>query len=73
MSSPTTTTTPQGGTVRGTGFTAAGQQPEQRGPERRPARRLAKQQNTTETTTTTEDTSIPEKIFLYGDIAGRPR
>ena len=29
------------------------------------------QQNTTETVTTTEDTTIPEKIFLYGDIAGR--
>ncbi len=35
----------------------------------RPARAApARQQNTTETTTTTKDTSIPEKIFLYGDL-----
>ncbi len=64
---PPTTTTPQGGTVRGTGFTPPpnpnGQQQAGGGiTEPRP------QQNTTETTTTTADTSIPEKIFLYGDL-----
>ena len=64
---PATTTTPQGGTVRGAGF----QPPtaNQGGGivgngelEPKP------QQNTTETTTTTSNTTIPEKIFLYGDL-----
>jgi Flp pilus assembly secretin CpaC len=60
---PTTTTTPQGGTVRGTGFQPPVQQQSANGPLTPP-----KQQNTTETTTTSENTSIPEKIFLYGDL-----
>jgi Flp pilus assembly secretin CpaC len=63
---PTTTTTPQGGTVRGTGFQPPANPNEQGqggGPLAPP-----KQENTTETTTTTEDTTIPEKIFLYGDL-----
>ncbi len=62
---PTTTTTPQGGTVRGTGFQPPANPNEQQGggPLAPP-----KQENTTETTSTTENTSIPEKIFLYGDL-----
>ena len=64
---PTTTTTPQGGTVRGTGFQPPAnpnsQQQGGNGPLTPP-----KQDNVTSTTTTTEDTSIPEKIFLYGDL-----
>jgi Flp pilus assembly secretin CpaC len=64
---PETTTTPQGGTVRGTGFQPPAnpnnQQAGATGPLTTP-----KQENTTATTTTTEDTSIPEKIFLYGDL-----
>jgi len=63
---PTTTTTPQGGTVRGTGFQPPANPNEQGqggGPLVPP-----KQENTTETTTTTENTTIPEKIFLYGDL-----
>jgi Flp pilus assembly secretin CpaC len=62
---PTTTTTPQGGTVRGAGFTppTTEQNPNAVGPtEAKP------QQNVTETVTTTKDTTIPEKIFLYGDL-----
>jgi Flp pilus assembly secretin CpaC len=63
---PTTVTTPQGGTVRGTGFeppASNGQQTVAGGiTAPRP------QQNTTETTSTREDTSVPEKIFLYGDL-----
>ncbi len=64
---PTSNTTPQGGTIRGAGFTPPanpnGQQSANGGiTEPRP------QQNTTETTSTTQDTSIPEKIFLYGDL-----
>jgi Flp pilus assembly secretin CpaC len=67
---PAVTTTPQGGTIRGTGFTAP-RDPNATGPagpagtgplEPKP------QQNTTETTTTTKNTTIPEKIFLYGDL-----
>jgi Flp pilus assembly secretin CpaC len=64
---PQTTTTPQGGTVRGTGFTAP---PNPNGTEA-PGGGITEprpQQNTTETTTTTENTTIPEKIFLYGDL-----
>ena len=64
--SPQVTTTPQGGTIRGAGFNPPTKDPNnlnQVGPlESTP------QQNTTETVTTTENTSIPEKIFLYGDI-----
>ncbi len=62
---PSTTTTPQGGTVRGTGFTPPtqnNQNPNGTGPLE------PKQENTTETTTTTKNTTIPEKIFLYGDM-----
>jgi Flp pilus assembly secretin CpaC len=63
---PQTTTTPQGGTVRGSGFTPPTKDPNnlnQVGPlDETP------QQNTTETVTTTKNTSLPEKIFLYGDI-----
>jgi len=63
---PTTTTTPQGGTIRGSGFTppANPNQPGGTGGALTPQ----KQENTTETTTTTENTTIPEKIFLYGDM-----
>jgi Flp pilus assembly secretin CpaC len=64
---PTTTTTPQGGTVRGTGFQPPANPNEQGqgggGPLVPP-----KQENTTETTETKENTTIPEKIFLYGDL-----
>ncbi|MEI9998112.1 MAG: hypothetical protein WDO13_02535 [Verrucomicrobiota bacterium] len=64
---PATVTTPQGGTVRGTGFEPPanpnGQQTANGGiVNPRP------QENTTQTTTTTENTTIPEKIFLYGDL-----
>jgi Flp pilus assembly secretin CpaC len=62
---PSTTTTPQGGTIRGTGFTPPvqnNQNPNGTGPLE------PKQENTTETTTTTKNTTIPEKIFLYGDM-----
>jgi Flp pilus assembly secretin CpaC len=64
---PSVTTTPQGGTIRGSGFQQPTNDPNNLnnvGPlEPKP------QQNTTETVTTTENTSLPEKIFLYGDIA----
>jgi Flp pilus assembly secretin CpaC len=63
---PTTTTTPQGGTVRGTGFQPPANQGQQ-SPTSGPLS-AQKQENTTETTTTTENTTIPEKIFLYGDL-----
>jgi Flp pilus assembly secretin CpaC len=64
---PTTTTTPQGGTVRGSGFTPPANPNQAQGVGGGP---LApqKQENLTETTTTTENTTIPEKIFLYGDL-----
>jgi Flp pilus assembly secretin CpaC len=64
---PSTVTTPQGGSVRGSGFTP----PANPNGEQSPNGGITEphpQQNTTETTTTTEDTSIPEKIFLYGDL-----
>jgi len=63
---PETTTTPQGGTVRGGGFeppTTQAQGPNNPGPTE-----MKPQQNTTETVTTTTNTSLPEKIFLYGDL-----
>jgi Flp pilus assembly secretin CpaC len=64
---PQVTTTPQGGTVRGSGFAAPPADPNNLNNvgllEPKP------QQNTTETVTTTENTSIPEKIFVYGDLA----
>jgi Flp pilus assembly secretin CpaC len=64
---PRTTTTPQGGTIRGAGF----QPPAGGGGEQTVGGGITAprpQQNTTETTTTSEDTSVPEKIFLYGDL-----
>ena len=63
---PGSTTTPQGGTIRGGGFEpppADNQGPNTTGPTR-----LTPQENTTQTVTTTENTTIPEKIFLYGDL-----
>ena len=62
---PTTTTTPQGGTVRGSGFQPPAN-PNEQGGAGSPT--TPKQENTTETTTTTENTTIPEKIFLFGDL-----
>jgi Flp pilus assembly secretin CpaC len=64
---PTTTTTPQGGTIRGTGFQPPANPNEQGGAGGAPL--VPKpQENTTETVTTSENTTIPEKIFLYGDL-----
>jgi Flp pilus assembly secretin CpaC len=63
---PTTTTTPQGGTIRGSGFQPPTPNPNQ--PAGTAELEPKPQQNTTEQVTTTEDTSIPEKIFLYGDM-----
>ncbi len=64
---PGTTTTPQGGTIRGGGFQPPpadqNQSPNTTGPTE-----LKPQENTTQTTTTTENTTLPEKIFLYGDL-----
>jgi Flp pilus assembly secretin CpaC len=66
---PTTTTTPQGGTIRGSGFEPPAN-PNGGGGQETGSQLLAPkpQQNTTVTTRTSEDTSIPEKIFLYGDL-----
>lgn len=64
---PTVVTTPQGGTVRGSGFQPP-PDPNQSGPAGAGPLEPKPQQNTTETTTTTKDTTIPEKIFLYGDL-----
>ncbi len=64
---PSTVTTPQGGTVRGSGFTPPANPNGQQNPNGG-ITQPHPQQNVTETTTTTEDTSIPEKIFLYGDV-----
>ena len=64
---PPTTTTPQGGTIRGTGFQPPSN-PNEQGGGGEGLLAPKPQQNTTETTTTSEDTSIPEKIFLYGDL-----
>src|SRR6202008_898368 len=64
---PTTTTTPQGGTIRGSG----GQAPKDantQGPKNTGQLEPRPQQNTTETITTSENPSVPEKIFLYGDL-----
>jgi len=63
---PTVTTTPQGGTVRGTGFLPP--DPNQAGPNTTGPLEPKPQENTTETTTTTKNSTIPEKIFLYGDL-----
>jgi Flp pilus assembly secretin CpaC len=64
---PEVTTTPQGGTIRGTGFNPPAD-PNQAGPNGAGPLEPKPQVNTTETTTTTKNTSIPEKIFLYGDL-----
>ena len=64
---PQVTTTPQGGTVRGSGFAPPAQDPNQLTGRNAPLQPTP-QENTTETVTTTENTSVPEKIFLYGDI-----
>jgi Flp pilus assembly secretin CpaC len=64
---PRTTTTPQGGTIRGSGF----QEPANpNGGQETGSQLLAPkpQENTTVTTTTSEDTTLPEKVFLYGDL-----
>lgn len=65
---PTTTTTPQGGVVRGGGFLPPSNEPPAQGPNVPGPTELRPQANTTRTVTTTENTSIPEKIFLYGDM-----
>jgi len=66
---PTTSTTPQGGTIRGSGFTPPANPNGGGGQDTGSALLAPKpQQNTTVTTSTSEDTSIPEKIFLYGDL-----
>ena len=62
-----TTTTPQGGTIRGAGFQPP-KDPNQAGPNTTGPLESKPQQNTTETTTTTKNSSVPEKIFLYGDL-----
>ena len=64
---PTTTTTPQGGTIRGSGFQPPANPNDQQAAGGG-ALATKPQENTTETTTTTENTTIPEKIFLYGDL-----
>jgi Flp pilus assembly secretin CpaC len=63
---PLVVTTPQGGAVRGSGF----QQPTKDPNDINSTTSLEPkpQENTTETVTTSENTSLPEKIFLYGDI-----
>ena len=66
--SPSVTTTPQGGTVRGAGFNPPPDNPNQlAGPAAGPLE-AKPQQNTTEVVTITKNTTIPEKVFLYGDI-----
>jgi Flp pilus assembly secretin CpaC len=64
---PSVTTTPQGGAVRGAGFNPP--DPNAQGPNTTGPLEAKPQQNTTEVTTTTKNTTIPEKIFLYGDLA----
>jgi len=65
---PETTTTPQGGTVRGTGFQPPANNPNSPQGQNGEPLTPPKQENTTETVKTTENTTIPEKIFLYGDL-----
>lgn len=65
---PTTTTTPQGGTVRGTGFQPPVNPNDQAALASGTLTAPKPQQNVTETTSITKDTTIPEKIFLYGDL-----
>ncbi len=64
---PSVTTTPQGGTIRGSGFDAPQKDPNQLNSNNSPLEPKP-QENTTETVTTTKNTTIPEKIFLYGDV-----
>jgi len=64
---PQTTTTPQGGTIRGAGFQPPANPNEQGNAATGPLNPKP-QENTTQRVTTTEDTTIPEKIFLYGDL-----
>lgn len=64
---PKTTTTPQGGTVRGSGFQPP-KDPNQESATGVGPLEPKPQQNTLETTSITKNTSIPEKIFLYGDL-----
>jgi Flp pilus assembly secretin CpaC len=64
---PSVITTPQGGTVRGSGFEAPTKDPNQLNGNNAPLEEKPLQ-NTTETVTTTKNSTIPEKIFLYGDI-----
>ena len=64
---PATTTTPQGGTIRGNGFIPPAD-PNKAGPNGGGPLEAKPQENTTETTTTTKNSTIPEKIFLYGDL-----
>lgn len=66
---PETTTTPQGGTVRGTGFNPPTPNPNQQGPNNTGPTEPQQQKNVTETVSRSENTSIPEKIFLSGDVA----
>ncbi len=63
---PATTTTPQGGTVRGSGFAPPTQAPQ--GPTNNGPTELKPLKNSTEVITRKEDTSVPEKIFLYGEM-----
>jgi Flp pilus assembly secretin CpaC len=65
---PETTTTPQGGTIRGAGFQPPAANPNDQSAIGGGALNPKPQENTTVTTTTTENTSVPEKIFLYGDL-----
>jgi Flp pilus assembly secretin CpaC len=64
---PEVTTTPQGGTVRGSGFNPP-KDPNAQGPTGGGALEPKPQENTTEIVRTSQNTSIPEKIFLYGDL-----
>jgi Flp pilus assembly secretin CpaC len=63
---PAEVTTPQGGTVRSSGFTPPTKDPNNL--NQASSLEPTPQENTTETVTTTENSTIPEKIFLYGDI-----
>jgi Flp pilus assembly secretin CpaC len=65
---PETTTTPQGGTVRGSGFQPPANPNDQGAGAAAGPVNPKPMDNTTETTTTTQNTTIPEKIFLFGDM-----
>jgi len=65
---PTVVTTPQGGTIRGSGFNQPAD-PNQAGAGGNGAQLEPKpQKNTTENTSITKNSTIPEKIFLFGDL-----